>query len=83
MFDVVPRAKGAYITRNDDKLAHFKVKYNYFKNYLYPLTVIESNICNSDTGFKGTSFKVSKILDASTKKLLDTRKLVDTSFKGY
>ena len=30
-------------TRNDDKLPHFKVKRNYFKNSVFPLTVTESN----------------------------------------
>ena len=27
--------KKPYITRNDDKLPHFKVKHNYFKNSFY------------------------------------------------
>ena len=59
LFEVIPTAKRAYITRNNDKLPHFKVKHNYFKNYFFPSTVIEwnkldSNIRNSEilTSFK-------------------------------
>ena len=29
LFDVIPKAKSACITRNDDKVTHFKVKHNY------------------------------------------------------
>ena len=63
LFDVIPTAKRAYITRNNDKLPHFKVKHNYFKNSFFPSTVIEwsklnLNIRNSESL---TSFK-SKVL---------------------
>ena len=63
LFEVIPTAKRAYITRNNDKLPHFKVKHNYFKNYFFPSTVIEwnkldSNIRNAESL---TNFK-SKIL---------------------
>ena len=53
-----------YITRNNDKLPHFKVKHNYFKNSFFPPTVIEwnklgLNIPNSESL---VSFK-SKVLE--------------------
>ena len=43
LLEVIPTvySKRAYITRNNDKLAHFKVKHNYFKNPFFPSTVIE------------------------------------------
>ena len=41
LFDVIPTIKRNYITRNDDKPPHFKVKRNCFKNPLFPSTVIE------------------------------------------
>ena len=52
-----------YSTRNNDKLPHFKVKHNYFKNSFFPSTVIEwnkldLNIRNSESAI---SFK-SKVL---------------------
>ena len=43
LFEVIPTAKRAYITRNNDKLPHFKVKHNYFKNYFFPSTVTKWN----------------------------------------
>ena len=43
LFEVIPTAKRAYITRNNDKLPHFKVKHNYFKKIFFPSTVIEWN----------------------------------------
>ena len=43
LFEVIPTAKRAYITRNNDKLPHFKVKHNYFKNSFFLSTVIEWN----------------------------------------
>ena len=43
LFEAIPTAKRAYITRNNDKLPHFKVKHNYFKNSLFPPTMIEWN----------------------------------------
>ena len=45
LLEVIPTvySKRAYITRNNDKLAHFKVKHNYFKNPFFPSTVIEWN----------------------------------------
>ena len=43
LFEVIPTAKRAYITRNNDKLPHFKVKHNYFKKFFFPSTVIEWN----------------------------------------
>ena len=46
LLDVIPTAKRAYITRNSDKLPHFKVKHNYFKNSFFPSTVIEWNKLN-------------------------------------
>ena len=57
------RAKRAYITKNNDKLPHFKVKHNYFKHSFFPSTVIEwnkldLNIRNSESL---TSFK-TKVL---------------------
>ena len=63
LFEVIPTAKRAYITRNNDKLPHFKVKHNYFKSSFFPLAVIEwdkldLNIRNSESL---SSFK-SKIL---------------------
>ena len=63
LLDVIPTVKRAYITRNNDKLFHFKVKHNYFKNSFFPSIVIEwnkldLNIRNSE---RLTSFKV-KIL---------------------
>ena len=42
LFDI-PTAKRAYITRNDCKLPHFKVKHNYFKNPIFPSTAIKYN----------------------------------------
>ena len=36
LFDVIPTAKKTYITRNNDKLPHFKVKCNYLKNSFFP-----------------------------------------------
>ena len=60
LFDIIPTAKRAYITRNDDKLPNFKVKHCNFKNSFIPSTVIEQNkldlnILNSGslTSFKG------------------------------
>ena len=41
IFDVIPTVKRTYITRNDDKPPHFKVKHNCSKNPLFPSTVIE------------------------------------------
>ena len=41
LFEVIPTAKRAYITRNNDKLPHFKVKHNSFKNVFFPSTVIK------------------------------------------
>ena len=35
-----PTANRAYITRNNGKLPHFKVKHNYFKNSFFHSTVI-------------------------------------------
>ena len=56
--------KKAYIIRNDGKLRHFKVKYNYFKNSFFPLTAIgwnklDFNTRNSEnlTNFKGNILK--------------------------
>ena len=43
LFEVIPTAKRAYITRNNDKLPHFKVKHNYFENSFFPSAVIEWN----------------------------------------
>ena len=43
LFEVIPTAKRAYITRNNDMLPHFIVKHNYFKNFFFPSTVIKSN----------------------------------------
>ena len=62
LFDVFPTAKRAHITRNNDKLPHFKAKHNYFKNS----TVIEwnkldLNIRNSESLISFKSFK-SKVL---------------------
>ena len=58
-------AKRAYITRNNDKLPHFKVKYNYFKNSFFPSTVIgwnklDLNIRNFEslTSFKSKVFEI-------------------------
>ena len=41
LFDVIPAAKRAYITRINDKLLHVKVKHKHFKNPFFPSTVIE------------------------------------------
>ena len=56
-----------YITRNNDKLPHFKVKHNYFKNSFFPSTVIEwnkldLNICNSESliSFKSKVLKFTR-----------------------
>ena len=43
LFDIIPTAKRTYISRNNDKLPHFKIKHNYFKNSFSPSTVIEWN----------------------------------------
>ena len=43
LFDIIPTAKRVYITRNNDKAPHFKVKHNYFKNSFFPSTVIVWN----------------------------------------
>ena len=61
LFEVT--AKRAYSTRNNGKLAHFKVKHNYFKSSFFPSTLIEwnkldLNIRNSESH---TSFK-NKVL---------------------
>ena len=63
LFEVIPTAKRAYITRNNDKLPHFKVKHNYFKNSFFPSTVIEWNKLdlNIHNSKSLTSFK-SKVL---------------------
>ena len=37
----IPAAKRAYITRNNDKQLHFKVRRNYFKKFFFPSIVIE------------------------------------------
>ena len=59
-----PTAKRAYITRNNDKLPHFKAKHSYLKKSFFPSTVIEwnkldLNIRNSEclTSFKGKVLK--------------------------
>ena len=64
LFDVIPTAKRADITRDDDKLPHFEVKHNYFKNSFFPLTetewnVLDLNIRNSESliSFKGNILK--------------------------
>ena len=64
IFDVIPTAKRAYITKTNDKLPHFKVKHNYFKNIFFPSIVIEwnkldLNIRNSEslTSFKSKDLK--------------------------
>ena len=56
--------KITFITRNDEKLPHFKVKHNYFKNTFFPLTAIEwnkldLNIHNSEglSSFKGNTLE--------------------------
>ena len=58
-------AERAYITRNNDKLPHFKVKHNYIKNSFFPSTVIEwnkldLNIRNFEslTSFKSKVFEI-------------------------
>ena len=63
LFEVIPTAKRAYITRNNDKLPHFKVKHNYFKSYFFSSTVIEWNRVDLDirNSESLTSFK-SKVL---------------------
>ena len=63
LFKVIPIAKRAYITRNNDKLPHFKVKHNYFKSYFFSSTVIEWNRVDLDirNSESLTSFK-SKVL---------------------
>ena len=43
VFDVIPIAKRAYITRDDITLPYFKVKHNYFKKCFFHSTVIEWN----------------------------------------
>ena len=43
LFEAIPTAKRAYITTDDDKLPHLKVKLNYFKNSFFSVTVIEWN----------------------------------------
>ena len=61
--------KRAYIARNDDKLPHFKVKHNYFKNSFFPSTVIQWNKLdlNSRNSENVTSFKgkVLKLIRSS------------------
>ena len=64
LFDVIPTVKRAYITRNDEKLPHFKVKHNCFKNYFLSSTVaewnkLELNIRNFEslTSFEGNILK--------------------------
>ena len=63
LFKVIPIAKRACITRNNDKLPHFKVKRNYFKSYFFSSTVIEWNRVDLDirNSESLTSFK-SKVL---------------------
>ena len=39
--NAVSTAKRAYITRNNEKLPHFKLKHNNLKNYFFLSTVIE------------------------------------------
>ena len=64
LFEVfIPTPKRAYIIRNNDKLPQFKVNHNYFKNSVFPLTVIEWNKLDLNIGNSKTliSFK-SKVL---------------------
>ena len=39
LFEVIPTAERVYITKNNDKLPHFKVRHNYFKNSFLRLSL--------------------------------------------
>ena len=71
LFDIFATTKRTYITRNDDKLLCFKVTHDYFKNFLFPSTVIEWNKMDLNTrNYKGlTSFKsnIMKFIHPSEK----------------
>ena len=60
LFEVIPTAKRAYITRNNDKLPHFK-------NVFFPSTVINLNIPNSKslTSFKRKVLKFIRPSESS------------------
>ena len=60
LFEVIPTAKRAYITRNNDKLPHFK-------NVFFPSTVINLNIRNSKslTSFKRKVLKFIRPSESS------------------
>ena len=60
LFEAIPTAKRAYITRNNDKLPHFK-------NVFFPSTVINLNIRNSKslTSFKRKVLKFIRPSESS------------------
>ena len=62
IYYVIPSAKRAYITRNNDKLSHFKVRNNHFENSFFLSMLIELNILDLSISNFGslTSFKGSK-----------------------
>ena len=54
LFELIPTARQAYMTRNKNSIPLFNVKHDYFKNSFFPSTIIEwnnldSNIRNSES----------------------------------
>ena len=43
LFNLIPIKNSNHNTRNTDKITLFRAKHNFFKNYFFPSTVIESN----------------------------------------
>ena len=43
LFNLIPSKNSNYNTINTDKITPFHTKHNFFKNYFFPSTVIESN----------------------------------------
>ena len=74
LFDVIPKTKRTYITRNHDKLPYFKITHDYFKISLCPSTVIEWNKMDLNTrNYEGlTSFEgnILKFIHPSEKNVL-------------
>ena len=48
LFELIPTARQAYLTRNKKSIPLFNVKHDYFKNSFFPPTIIEWNILDSN-----------------------------------
>ena len=63
LFELIPTARQAYMTRNKNSIPLFNVKHDYFKNYFFPSTIIEWNNLDSN-------IRHSKSLAISKKRIL-------------